>query len=340
MEIRSSLAKLFVGMSTFAITCFCSATLQAQTINLSYNGAPDAEKNAVHLFASNLKAIVEQQSGGEMKIQLYPNSMLGEEQERMEQVINTPSLNIASFAGVSPLMPEIFVSASPFMLQSFEQARQFFDQGKYWENIQHTFNQKTSSHILAVVEEGGFLAFTNNVREIRKPDDFKGLKFRAMDQSQVALYEAFGASGTPIPWTEVYMALRTGVADGQMNPPAYIIMGSLNEVQKYMTLANIQYSDQFLIGNGKLMKSLSETDKKLLLDAIKEANDMNREAVQAQVQSRVDYLEKNGMQVYSPTQDELDAFYAIAQPSFIAWLEKKGINQKWIDLANSDLENL
>ncbi|WP_348533114.1 hypothetical protein [Halomonas sp. 11-S5] len=46
------------------------------------------------------------------------------------------------------------------------------------------------------------------------------------------------------------MALKTGVADGQMNPPMYIIMGSLYEVQDYLTLANIQYSDQFLVGNG------------------------------------------------------------------------------------------
>lgn len=313
-----------------------SAGLHAQTINLSYNGAPDPEKNAVHLFASNLERLVEEKTNGELDIKLYPNSMLGEEQERMEQVMNTPSLNIASFAGVSPQFPEIFVSATPFMLNGFDHARAFFDNGEYWKKAQDVFYQRTGTQLLAVVEEGGFLAFTNNDRVIRSPKDFKGLRFRAMDKSQVALFESFGASGTPIPWTEVYMALRTGVADGQMNPPMYIILGSLYEVQKYLTLADIQYSDQFLVANGELMDGLTESQKTVLTEAVNEANRLNRDAVQKQVDSRVQYLTEQGMEVYRPTQEELDAFRDAAQPAYLQWLKEQNIDQEWIDLALKD----
>jgi len=336
MESYIKVNKAVCNILATAILGLSSCFVNAQTINLSYNGAPDADKNAVHLFASNLKSITEKNSDGEIKIKLFPNSILGEEQERMEQVINTPSLNIASFGGVSPLVPEVFVSAIPFMLKAFEQARDFFDHGQYWKKIEQTFYKVTVAHMLAVIEEGGFLAFTNNTREIRKPDDFKGLRFRAMDKSQVALYGAFGASGTPIPWTEVYMALKTGVADGQMNPPMYIILGSLNEVQKYLTLANIQYSDQFLIGNDQLIKSLSDENKKVLMDAIVEANDINRKSVQAQVQKRVDFLANNGMKVYQPTQDELNEFQKVSEPSYISWLKEEGIDPSWIELALKD----
>ncbi len=62
------------------------------------------------------------------------------------------------------------------------------------------------------------------------------------------------------------MALKTGVVDGQMNPAMYIKMGSLQEVQKYLTLANIQYSDQFLVVNGDFMDSLSEEQKKAVVE--------------------------------------------------------------------------
>lgn len=336
MESKSILKKLthsFLAVSLLG----ASTALSAQSINLSYNGTPDTEKNAVHLFATNLKSIVEEETNGELTLNLYPNSMLGEEQERMEQVINTPSLNIASFGGVSPLVPEVFVSSIPFMLQDYKQAHDFFDHGEYWKKLKATFLEKTGAHMLAVVEEGGFLAFTNNTREIRQPSDFKGLRFRAMDKSQVALYESFNASGTPIPWTEVYMALKTGVADGQMNPPMYIIMGSLNEVQQYMTLANIQYSDQFLIGNDALLKGLPEKQKQILLDSIIKASDMNRVAVEEQVETRIDYLAENGMQIYKPTQDELNAFQQIAQPSYVKWLKEEGVKQEWIDMALNDV---
>jgi TRAP-type C4-dicarboxylate transport system substrate-binding protein len=314
-----------------------SLSVNAQTeINLSYTGAPNAEKNVLHLFATNLQRLVDEKTNGELSLKLYPNSMLGEEDERMEQVMNTPSLNIASFAGVSPQFPEIFVSAIPFMFSDFDKARNFFDKGEYWKAAQKEFFSRTNTHLLAVVEEGGFLAFTNNKRPIHSPEDFKGLRFRAMDKSQVALYEAFGASGTPIPWTEVYMALRTGVADGQMNPPMYIMLGSLQEVQKYLTLANIQYSDQFLVANDALLNGLTTDQRTALTDAVTEANNINRAAVESQVEDRIKFLADNGMEVYRPTTEELQSFQNISQPSFMTWLSEQDIDQKWIDLALKD----
>ncbi len=331
---RNKLLKACIMGIAALVTSF--AVSAQTTINLSYNGAPDADKNAVHLFASNLKKLLAEKTKGELILKLYPNSMLGEEDERMEQVINTPSLNVASFGGISPLFPEIFVSAIPFMFSDFDSARTFFDKGEYWKLVQKEFYQRTGAHMMAVVEEGGFLAFTNNKRSIQSPKDFEGLRFRAMDKSQVALYQAFGASGTPIPWTEVYMGLRTGVADGQMNPPMYIILGSLYEVQKYLTLANIQYSDQFLVGNDALLKSLTVEQRAALDEAVVEANAANRIAVESQVENRIKFLIEKGMEVYRPSKEELQAFQSVSQPSFLKWLTEQNIDQKWIDLALKD----
>ena len=328
---------VFKSLALGAALSTLSLAVSAQTINLSYNGAPDANKNAVHLFAQNLKTLVSEKTQGELELKLYPNSMLGNEEQRMEQVLNIPSLNIASFGGISPLFPEIFVSAIPFMFSDFDKAREFFDKGEYWKAVEKDFYARTGGHLLAVVEEGGLLAFTNNKKPIKSPKDFDGLRFRAMDKSQVALYNSFGASGTPIPWTDVYMGLKMGVADGQMNPPMYIILGSLYEVQKYLTLANIQYSDQFLVGNDELLNSLSASEKTALLEAVKEANDMNRKSVESKVNERIAYLEEKGMQVYRPTAAELEEFRQIGQPSYFQWLKDECIDQKWVDLALKDV---
>ena len=122
-----------------------------------------------------------------------------------------------------------------------------------------------------------------------------------------------------------------------MNPPMYIILGSLYEVQKYLTLANIQYSDQFLVGNDELLNSLSSSEKAALLEAVKEANDMNRKSVESKVNERIAYLEEKGMQVYRPTAAELEAFRQVGQPSYFQWLKDEGIDQKWVDLALKDV---
>lgn len=313
------------------------SALAATTINLSYNGAPDPEKNAVHVFANNLKELVAEKTDHEVELRLFPNSMLGSEEDRMEQTMSTPMLNIASFAGISPLADEIFVSAIPFLFEDFDAARTFFDEGEYWQTLSSELSERAGVDMLAVVEEGGFLAFTNSKRPIQRPEDFEGLRFRAMDPSQVALYEAFGASGTPIPWTETYMALRTGVADGQMNPPMYIILASLYEVQNYLTLANIQYSDQFLVGNSEMIASWDDETRNAIMEAVAEANHNAREANQAQVESRIAYLEAEGMEVIRPSHDDLEAFRSVGQPAYMEWLAERGIEQRWIDMALEDV---
>ncbi|GGW62085.1 TRAP transporter substrate-binding protein DctP [Vreelandella hamiltonii] len=330
------------SIKTLATACLVGSAMMATqamaqtTINLGYNGAPDPDKNAVHVFATNLQSLVEEKTNGEIQLRLYPNSMLGEEQERMEQTMSSPMLNIASFAGVSPIADEIFVSAIPFLFDDFDAARDFFDEGSYWQEVEKVVKERSGIDMLAVVEEGGFLAFTNNKTPISHPDDFAGLRFRAMDPSQVALYEAFGASGTPIPWTEVYMALRTGVADGQMNPPMYIILGSLHEVQTYLTLANIQYSNQFLVGNGQMIEGWEEETRNAFLEAVAEANQQAREHNEAQVEERIAYLEEQGMEVIRPSEEELLAFREIGQPAYLEWLRERGIDQHWIALALED----
>ena len=105
--------KLLTAACLIGSALMSGSALAATTINLSYNGAPDAEKNAVHMFATTLKTLVEEKTDHELELRLFPNSMLGKEEERMEQTMNEPMLNIASFAGISPLSDELFVSAWP-----------------------------------------------------------------------------------------------------------------------------------------------------------------------------------------------------------------------------------
>jgi len=218
------------------------------------------------------------------------------------------------------------------MFDNFQAAHYFFDESEYWDLTKEEFEEKTGVALLEAVEEGGFLAFTNNEREIKSPADFEGIKFRGMDPGQVALYQSFGASGTPIPWTELYMALQTGVVSGQMNPPTYIISGSLYEVQDYMTMANIQYSCQWLTINADWLNSLSAEDRYVVEQAAHAANVRNRLSVEAKVAERVDFIRAEGVEVYHPNQEEMQQYKEIGQPAYIEWINEK-IDEEYMDLA-------
>ena len=324
---------------TFLISgSFNVVEAESQTVKICYNGPPDAKENAVHAFASNFKDYLETRTDGEIKVELYSDSQLGDENQRMTMVEKgTLKFNIASFAGVSPIMPEIFASNIPFMFDDFQAAHIFFDESDFWADLTDLFEEKSEAKLLEPVEEGGFLAFTNSKREIKEPSDFEGLKFRAMDESQVALYEAFGASGTPIDWSELYTALQTGVVDGQMNPPMYINMGSLYEVQDYMTTANVQYSMQFLMVNQEWFNNLPQEHQFAVKKAAQDANVVNRVEVETMVKERTQKIKNEGVEVYNPTMEEISKFREKGQPAYIDWLKKK-IDSKWIDQALEDAE--
>ncbi|MEH0022589.1 MAG: TRAP transporter substrate-binding protein DctP [Desulfobacter sp.] len=305
---------------------------KGRDIKLSYNGPPDENENAVHRFAADFKARVESNTGGKLTVSLYPNSQLGNEEQRMEQVMSGPMITISSYAGIAPVFPEMFAANIPFMFDSYAAAHLFFDNSEFWSRAKAAFKERTGAVILEAVEEGGFLAFTNSKRKIQSPKDFKGLKFRAMDVSQVALYKAFGASAAPIPWTEVYMALKTGIADGQMNPPMYIIMGSLYEVQTHMCMANIQYSDQFMVVNGDWLAGLSPDLKAVVTEAARAANAANRKSIGSQVADRVAFIKSKGVAVYYPDAGEMAAFRELGQPAFVEWLKTR-MDGSWVELA-------
>jgi len=323
--------KLLFPIVFVIIPITCVATT---TIKMSYNGPANKKDNAVHYFSTTFKNIVEKNTKGNIKISLYPNSQLGSEEQRMEQVMNGVMIDVASFAGMQSVFPQMFATNIPFMFSGYKAAHNFFDNSSFMKKAIKEFKSSTGIEMLAVIEAGGFEAYTSN-KLIKSPADFKGLKFRAMDPSQVAVYEAFGATGVPIPWTEVYLALKTGVAEGQMNPPTFIIVGSLYRVQKYLTLANVQYADQFLLINGVFLDKLNKEEQKIIRKAAKEASSKTREFVESQVQNHIKFLKEKGMKAYTPNEKEMKEFSKLAIPAYSKWLSQK-IDQSWIDLAIKD----
>ncbi len=334
--------KLF-SCSLILVMLITSSSYAETVIKISHQGTADPEVNIQSYFVREFTSRAEKKTAGSIKFEVYPDEQLGSEEQRMElimrQGLNQPVADISSFNALGTVIPELYPSAIPFMFNSYEAAHIFFDTSGYMKELKALFKERTGCVMLEVVEEGGFLAFTNSKREIHSPKDFAGLKFRAMDEGQIAIFKAFGASGTPIPWGEVYMALKTGVVDGQMNPAFYILLGSLPEVQKYMTLANIQYSDQFLIINGDLFDSLTESERKALTEASREANELTRKRIEAQDTEQVEECKKKGMIIYAPNPEEMNEFREIGQPGYIEWLKSRLEDSKWLDMALRDSES-
>jgi tripartite ATP-independent transporter DctP family solute receptor len=318
------LAAILMASLNFAV-----AADAPQKFKFAHLGRPDPFVEAGHAAIMNFKYIMEKRSGGQFQVDIYPAGTLGKEIESLEATkSNVVQLFSASGAALHRVFPPAIVTAIPYIFKNEAIAHEVVD-GPFGEKILDAFTAKTGIKAFAVMDMG-FTAITNSVRPIRKPEDFKGIKFRGMDTLQVTMFESFGASAVPISWPEVYTSLQTGVVKGQTNPPHIIAGFKINEVQKYMTLANVQFGGQLWICNKGVYDALSSDGKKILRDAARLGTLTSRSLGTLLDNKAVTDVKAKGMEVTGLSSAEIAEFQKIATPACIKWM-KTQMEPQWID---------
>lgn len=178
---------------------------------------------------------VEKASGGRYKFKHFAASALGGEHELLEGLtLGSLDAVILSTGSLGSFVPEIGVADIPFLFRDTRHARTVLD-GPIGEELLAKFAPR-GLQALAWGEQG-FRHLTNNRLPVKSPEDFKGLKIRAMEnQVHIAAFRALGALPTPMAWPEVVTALQQGTIDGQENPISVIVSAKLAQTQKYLTL--------------------------------------------------------------------------------------------------------
>lgn len=294
---------------------------------------------ATAAMAEVFKSMVESGTNGSVKVEIYPNGVLGNERETMEQVRdNITQSYIASGGGIAPFFPLFSIVNIPFSITDYSTAYKVYD-GSFGKYLAGLMEQKTGFKILVFGESGGFFQLTNSKRPIHSPKDMKGLKFRTMTiPIHMEFMRSLGASPTPIAWAEVYTALQTGVVDGQHNPIPIIYIGKLYEVQKYLTITNHMYTPYVWVINKDFFNSLTDEEQRVVVEAAKVANIAGRgvNRVFEAGDKGLPFLAKK-MQVYTPTTSELKEFRDITVPAAMKFIEKE-YGKEGKDLADAYLK--
>jgi tripartite ATP-independent transporter DctP family solute receptor len=192
--------------------------------------------------------------------------------------------------------------------------------------------EKQGYKILSVWENG-FRHITNNKRPIVKPDDLKGIKLRVPGGVwRVKMFQAYGASPSPMEFKEVFVALQTGVMDGQENPFAQIFPARLHEVQKFLSLTGHVYTPAYVVA-GASWQRLPADARKVLEETLREM-----EPVALQMAERLDgeFLTKikasGNIQVNEP---DKAAFIAASKGVYAGFAKEVKGGQALIDKALS-----
>lgn len=318
-------------LSTAAVVALglVASAASAQTIRFAHVDPDDWQNSKKGAAAHMFKNIVEGES--DLEVEIFPAGALGNEDELVVQAQD----GLTQVVMVSGAMSKVCKAASvldiPYTFPSAPVAWEVLD-GPFGDELAQHCLEETGLRTLAYGETG-FRNFTNNVREIRTPADMEGLKFRVQPiPLYVEMVKGLGGEPTPIAWTELPNALSTGVVDGQENPVGVIYNNKLHELQDYMTLDGHVYAADFLVINDDFYQSLEPAQQEVVAKAAQVAGTMGRAIQQWNTAVGVNKVQEEGMQVYSPTAEELAKFREAAQPAVKEWLtEELGDQAVWIE---------
>lgn len=255
--------------------------------------------NGAELF----KALVEEKSGGTLRIEIYPNSELASSAKAVESVqFGTIDIALESSMTVGNFVPEFGVLDMPFLFNDREQVYEVLD-GAVGEQL----SAAAESRDFKVLHywDNGFRNISNSKTPILTVADLKGLKLRVPESNvYISTFETLGAIPTPMAWSEVFTALQLGTVDGQENPNGHMITYKLYEVQEYFAITNHIYTAEPLIMNLDIYNSLSGEQQEILLAAAEEAGLAQRKESQDREVEYLKQIEENGVQITTPDYTE------------------------------------
>ncbi len=308
---------------------------QTVTLKLAHLNPQQPFEVASAAMAEVFKSEVESNSNGRIKVELYPNGVLGKEPETMVQVkAGVIQSYISSSGGMAQFYPMIDVTNMPFAFSSYNVGYKVYD-GAFGQALAKDIEKTAGFKVLGFGESGGFFAITNSKKQIKSPADMKGIKLRTMALPlHQEIVKALGASPTTVAWAEVYTSLQTGVVDGQMNPISIIAMAKFQEVQKYITLTNHLYAPYVWVINPKFYAGLSADLQGVVADAARTAILAGRglsRIIDASDKGLPTLASK--MTVYVPNTAEMKQFRDATMPAARAFMSSKykKDGEAWVD---------
>ena len=237
---------------------------------------------------------------GRIEIQAYPASQLGSSKDQIEAVaLGTQQMVTEGAANFGQWVPSISVIEAPYVWRDAAHLTKVMS-GPVGQDLNKQLIEKRGMRILGTTYYGVRQLTTTN-KAVRTVADMKEFKLRVPENEVfLAMARAWGAKPTPMTFSELYLALRQNVVDGQENPLPTIDSGKFFEVQKYLVLTGHILTPRLVVINEKFWQGVSAADQKVISDAVAEGIAWNNQEILSREQSLQDKFKKAGMEVIQP----------------------------------------
>ena len=273
------------------------------------------EDTITHVFAQTFAEEVERLSGGEMEIQVYPQSTLGGDRELMESckdgdipfVVQSPAPQVS-------FMPELCVFDTPCVFDDIEEARAAIDDSEFYSVIQGIY-EDAGYQILGMADQC-FRVMTSS-EPFTGMESFKGQKIRTMENTyHIQFWNAVGASPTPMTFSEVYIGLQQGTIDAQENAYELIVSAKLYEQQEVLVQTNAVPDYITLIVSDDFFRDLDKEQQQIVREAAAIAQEKARESADERREQREEELAAEGMEIVEIDQQTWEEMQEACQPVY------------------------
>jgi tripartite ATP-independent transporter DctP family solute receptor len=250
-------AAAVLGASTLLLgTSMAHAQVE---IKLGHVGGPGS---LFERSANEYARLANERLGTKGKVVVFGSSQLGSDAEMMQKLrLGTLEMALPSSV-MSSTVPAFGMFEMPYLVKNRDHMKKIES-----DILRPTLlpQAEEKGYKILGVWENGFRHVTNNVKPVVKPEDLAGMKLRTPKGVwRVKMFQAYGANPSPMAFSEVFVALQTGVMDGQENPLTQIYSAKFQEVQKFLSMTGHVYTPAYLTAGARKFGTLPADVREIL----------------------------------------------------------------------------
>lgn len=273
------------------------------------------ENTVTGIFANTFAQKVEELSQGELRMQVYHNSVLGGDTELLESVqCGDIPFVVQNTAPEVSYMPELCLFDLPCAFANIEDLHTVLDNHNFMHKINKIY-EKSDFHLLALADQH-FRVMTSN-KKVQELSDLKGIKIRTMENSHhITFWKALGANPTPMAFSELYVGLEQHTVDAQENPYEVICSNGFYEVQKYVIETNHLPHLLALVTNQEFYQKMPKESQKIINQAAIIARDEARKQAVLRTSDKVKEIENGGAELVPVSEAFRESMLKASEPLY------------------------
>jgi len=306
---------LYSARLSVLVTAAFAASVAADPVTLRAShqfpgGKGDVRDDMVQMIAREAKA-----AGVNLEVQVYPGASLFKPVEQWNAIVNGQlDITLLPLDYASGKVPAFSATLMPGLVRSYDRAKRL-NESQFMKDI-HAAIENAGAMVLSDAWFGGGMA--SKTRCILKPEDVKGLKFRAAGPTFAQMWQAAGASIVSIPSNDIYNAFQSGVAEATDTSMGSFLSFRLYEQAKCLTVPGknaLWFMYEPILMSKKSFDKLDKKQQEALLKAGKDAQKYYEDKAESVDEATIKAYKEHNVAIESLSDDEYNQWIDVAKKS-------------------------